>query len=145
LRLVSLAIAAVVLGCSTNSQEYLVEARSPALGSDGRLVESIGIETLGGVFTPLLSVGCLAPCSKSQIFSTAEDNQTQIQVTLYRGNAKLVSQTHLLGKLEVTGFAKLPRGAPKIRVTFLTSDKGISLSATNASSGKELQIRRIDS
>jgi molecular chaperone DnaK (HSP70) len=145
LRLASLAIAAVLLGCSISPQGYLVEARSPALGSDGRLVENVGIETLGGVFTPILSVGCLAPCSTSQTFSTAEDNQTQIKIFVYRGKAQLVTQAHLLGKLEVTGFAPLPRGVPKIRVTFLTSDKGISLNAVDVSSGKELQIRRIDS
>jgi len=145
LRLALLAIATVLLGCSPSPQGYLVEARSPALGSDGRLIENVGIETLGGVFTPLLSVGCLAPCSTSQIFSTAEDNQTQIKIFVYRGKAQLVSQAHLLGRLEVAGFALLPRGVPKIRVAFLTSDKDIWLSATDVSSGKELQIRRIDS
>ncbi len=104
----------------------------------------MGIETLGGVFTPLLAVGCAAPCSSSEIFSTAEDGQTQIQVLLYRGNAKLVSQAHFLGRFEITGFAEAPRGTPRVKVTFVASGRDISLHAIDASSTKRLAIRRID-
>ena len=107
-------------------------------------MQDVGIETLGGVFTPLLAAGCPAPCSTSQVFSTAEDNQTQIQVLLYRGNAKVVSQTHFLGRFEITGFAEAPRGIPKVEVRFVASGKDISLQAIDMSSAKRLVIRRVE-
>jgi molecular chaperone DnaK len=133
-----------MLGCSADSPGYVVEPRSPALGNDGRLAQDVGIETQGGVFTPLLASGCAAPCSTSQVFSTAEDNQTRIQVLLYRGNAKLVSQAHFLGRFEITGFAEAPRGVPRVEVTFLASGTEISLQAIDASSAKRLAIRRVE-
>jgi len=108
------------------------------------LAQDVGIETLGGVFTPMLAAGCPMPCSIPQVFSTAEDNQTQIQVLLYRGNAKFVSQAHFLGRFEITGFAEAPRGIPKVEVTFVASGKDISLHAIDGSSAKRLAIRRLE-
>jgi hypothetical protein len=68
----------------------------PKTGQDGRTTEAIGVETLGGAFTPLLSKHWAVPCSTTDIFTTAADGQTQLTIKLYRGNARLVSQATLV-------------------------------------------------
>ncbi len=96
----------------------VVESPTPAASKTGHLIEHIGIETLGGVFTPLLEKGCKIPCSITEVFSTADDNQTELRLSLLRGNAKLAKQTKFLGKYAVVGIDRRPRGTPQIAITF---------------------------
>jgi molecular chaperone DnaK (HSP70) len=136
---------AVITGCGGQSPSVpatVVEAQSPAVGADGKLAESIGIETLGGVFTPLLSRGTAAPCSVSETFSTATDNQSHILLKPYRGTARLVAECHLLGPFQVTGVPPAPRGTPQIEVTLAVQDRRILLSARNLATGESMQISR---
>jgi len=77
--------------CASNRAEHnavVLERNSPAVGEGGVLIEDIGLETLGGIFTPLLKTGCATPCKDSEIFSTAQDNQSKFQVSLFRGKEK---------------------------------------------------------
>ena len=119
---------AVLLGCSATAQvaTVVVEADSPAI-SNGALVESVGIETLGGVFTPLLKAGCTLPCEVTNTFSTAADDQTEISIALVRGTAELAAENHFLGSFAVTDIPAAPRGEPKVAITLRVSGHDISL------------------
>ncbi len=130
-------------GCSrTESASILVEP-VVAMSQDETLGESIGIETLGGVFTPLLAKGCKVPCSLSQIFSTAEDSQGQILIHLFRGDAPLAKSTHSLGTFEITGITPMPRGEPSIRIEFKADKGGMTLSATDTTGKSRLSLSRV--
>lgn len=113
------------------------------MSQDETLGESIGIETLGGVFTPLLAKGCKVPCSLSQIFSTAEDSQGQILIHLFRGDAPLAKSTHSLGTFEITGITPMPRGEPSIRIEFKADKGGMTLSATDTTGKSRLSLSRV--
>lgn len=118
-----------------------VEGLTPAV-SDGHLVEDIGIETLGGVFTPLLSRGLRAPCRKTETFSTATDNQTAVPIRLFRRKGQLAGETTALGAVTVEDLPKRPRGTVNVDVTFaVTSDRSIVVSAKERS-GHPIQLRR---
>ena len=118
----------------------LVETGSPAIQGGRILQESIGVETLGSVFTPLLEAGTLVPCQVTESFSTAEDNQDEILVTLYRGKAGRVADAHLLGRYAITGIPPQPRGSPYIEVEFSATDRDILLSARDRKSGRHLSV-----
>ena len=105
-----------------------VEKNSPAV-LEGRLSEAVGIETLGGVFTPFLEVGCSIPCEKTQIFSTAADNQTEISITLFRGTASLAAENHSLGRFALVGIPEASRGQPQVAVTLRADPRSILISA----------------
>jgi molecular chaperone DnaK (HSP70) len=124
------------------AEPTLVERQTPAVSTSGSLVEDIGIETLGGVFTPLLSRGCKIPCSSTLIFSTADDRQPEIKLTLFRGNAKLTENAHSLGVLVVLGVPPEPRGMPQVAVTFLVEGKQISVTAFDKKTKRSLEIKR---
>ena len=139
---------AVLTGCGGQAPPVLptvVEAASPAVGADGKLAQSIGIETLGGVFTPLLSQGTAVPCSVSEIFSTAADNQNQIMVKPYRGTAKLVADCDYLGQFQVVGIPPAARGMPQIEITFAVQDGNVLLSARDLASGTPMRIKKTES
>ena len=99
----------------------ILEERTPAV-VDGRLAMNVGIETLGGILTAILPHGQAAPCSRTEIFSTAQDHQAHVAVRLFRGIASTVARAHFLGEVRVTGFAPAPRGVPKIEVTLAIED-----------------------
>jgi molecular chaperone DnaK len=110
-RLSLIFIALLVAGCGpAESPGLLVAPASPELLREGVVAEPIGIETLGGVFTPLLHKGCSVPCSSSQIFSTAEDGQSEILVHLYSGNEAMAKSNRDLARYSATGFPLKPRG-----------------------------------
>ena len=121
-------LAFLACSCAASADSLQVEASSPAV-RDGRLVQAVGIETLGGVFTPFLEVGCATPCEVSRVFSTAADNQTDISVALYRGTADLAADNHSLGRFAVVGFPAAPRGEPQIEITLRVETEAITLSA----------------
>ncbi|PKA60716.1 Heat shock 70 kDa protein, mitochondrial [Apostasia shenzhenica] len=102
---------------------------------------SLGIETLGGIFTRLINRNTTIPTKKSQVFSTAADNQTQVGVRVLQGEREMASDNKLLGEFELVGIPPAPRGLPQIEVTFDIDANGIvTVSAKDKTTGKEQQI-----
>jgi molecular chaperone DnaK len=103
---------------------------------------SLGIETLGGVFTRLIERNTTIPTKKSQVFSTAEDNQTAVTIRVYQGEREMAADNKLLGQFDLVGIPPAPRGVPQIEVTFDIDANGIvNVSAKDKGTGKEQQIR----
>src|SRR5262244_518960 len=103
---------------------------------------SLGIETLGGVFTRLIERNTTIPTKKSQVFSTADDNQQAVTIKVYQGEREMAADNKLLGNFDLTGIPPAPRGVPQIEVTFDIDANGIvSVSAKDKATGKEQQIR----
>jgi molecular chaperone DnaK (HSP70) len=120
----------VLLACSSGSAatSIEVEKNSPAI-REGRLTQAVGIETLGGVFTAFLDVGCSVPCETTQIFSTGADNQTEISIAMFRGTAGLAAENHSLGRFTIVDIPEATRGQPQIAVTLRADATSILLSA----------------
>ena len=103
---------------------------------------SLGIETLGGVFTRLIDRNTTIPTRKSQVFSTAEDNQTAVTIRVFQGEREMASDNKLLGQFDLVGIPSAARGLPQIEVTFDIDANGIvNVSAKDKATGKEQQIR----
>lgn len=103
---------------------------------------SLGIETLGGVFTPLISRNTTIPTRKSQVFSTAADNQSAVSIHVLQGERGMASQNRTLGNFDLVGIPPAPRGVPQIEVTFDIDANGIvHVSAKDLGTGKEQHIR----
>ena len=103
---------------------------------------SLGIETLGGVMTKLIDRNTTIPSRKSQIFSTAEDNQTAVSIHVLQGEREMARHNRTLGRFELTGLPPAPRGVPQVEVTFDIDANGIvHVSAKDKATGKEQKIR----
>jgi len=102
---------------------------------------SLGIETLGGIFTRLIDRNTTIPTKKSQVFSTAEDNQTAVSIRVFQGEREMAQDNKLLGAFDLIGIPPAPRGVPQIEVTFDIDANGIThVSAKDKGTGKEQTI-----
>merc|ERR1712072_715565 len=102
---------------------------------------SLGIETLGGVFTRLITRNTTIPTKKSQVFSTAADNQTQVGIKVLQGEREMAVDNKMLGQFDLVGIPPAPRGVPQIEVSFDIDANGIvNVSAADKGTGKEQQI-----
>jgi Hsp70 protein len=129
---------------STLPVRTTVETSSPIVGNDRTLAQSLAIETLGGVLTPILSKGSTVPIEKVETFSTAEDLQDQITITLFRGDTRMVDSAQALGSWQIMHVPKLPRGRPNVAVTFRVEENGsVTLLAVDSESGRQLPIRKL--
>jgi molecular chaperone DnaK len=103
---------------------------------------SLGIETLGGVFTRIIDRNTTIPTKKSQVFSTAEDNQNAVTIRVFQGEREMAADNKVLGQFDLMGIPPSPRGMPQIEVTFDIDANGIvNVSARDKATGKEQQIR----
>jgi molecular chaperone DnaK len=103
---------------------------------------SLGIETLGGVFTRMIDRNTTIPTKKSQVFSTAEDNQNAVTIRVFQGEREMAADNKILGQFDLVGIPPAPRGVPQIEVTFDIDANGIvNVSAKDKGTGKEQQIR----
>ncbi|MCW2909631.1 MAG: molecular chaperone DnaK, partial [Actinomycetia bacterium] len=103
---------------------------------------SLGIETLGGVFTRIIDRNTTIPTKKSQVFSTAEDNQNAVTIRVFQGEREMAADNKILGQFDLMGIPPSPRGMPQIEVTFDIDANGIvNVSAKDKATGKEQQIR----
>ncbi len=103
---------------------------------------SLGIETLGGVFTRMIDRNTTIPTKRSQVFSTADDNQSAVTIRVFQGEREMAADNKMLGQFDLVGIPPAPRGVPQIEVTFDIDANGIvNVSAKDKGTGKEQQIR----
>src|SRR5471032_272418 len=103
---------------------------------------SLGIETLGGVFTRIIDRNTTIPTKKSQVFSTAEDSQSAVTIRVFQGEREMASDNKILGQFDLVGIPPAPRGVPQVEVTFDIDANGIvNVSAKDKATNKEQQIR----
>jgi len=132
-----------LFGCQSQSLAPLVVEDRTSIVSAGRTIEALGIETLGGVFTPLIKADTTVPCSLSEVFSTAADGQSEIMVTPFRGTNQMAASNHALGRFRILGIPSAPRGTPQVEVTFAITDRQILLSARDLTHKTDLPIQRV--
>ena len=103
---------------------------------------TLGIETMGGVMTPIIEKNTMIPTKKSQVFSTAEDNQPAVTIQVYQGERKIANQNKQLGRFDLTDIPPAPRGLPQIEVTFdINADGIMNISAKDKGTGKAQSIQ----
>merc|ERR1711997_626028 len=102
---------------------------------------SLGIETLGGVFTRLITRNTTIPTKKAQVFSTAADNQTQVGIKVFQGEREMAADNKNLGQFDLVGIPPAPRGVPQVEVAFdIDADGILNVSAKDKGTGKEQNI-----
>ncbi len=126
---------------SSQPDAELIVERAPAVSGSGALLDSIGVETLGGIFAPVLQAGCSVPCVATEVFSTAADNQSTIKIHLYIGTAPRVAADRDLGVFTVEDIPAELRGVPKIEVSFSASRDAVVLGARSIRGGRVRLVR----
>jgi len=102
---------------------------------------TLGIETVGGVMTKIITRGTVIPAKKSQTFTTYQDQQSTVTISVYEGERAMVKDNHMLGKFDLNGIPPAPRGVPQIEVTFEIDENSIlSVSAKDSGTGKSKSI-----
>ena len=117
------------------------EQNSPIVGDDGYLQEALGIESSGGTFRTVLLSGCAVPCSAAFAFTNEQDNQTTLEIRLFRGLSNRVSEDFHIGDFDVVGITPAPRGKALLDIRFSVSNRNIQLSAIDKRTGETLVIR----
>ena len=103
---------------------------------------TLGIETMGGILTPIIEKNTMIPTKKSQVFSTADDNQPAVSIQVYQGERKIANQNKQLGRFDLTDIPPAPRGLPQIEVSFdINADGIMNISATDKGTGKAQSIQ----
>ena len=105
--------------------------------------EPVGLETLGGVLTPLLKPGCVIPCASTEVFSTASDNQDQITIRLFRGNASMAVDATFLGEYRIEEILPMPKGQPKIEVRLAAEGRDLVIEANDAVTRRPYRLVRV--
>ncbi len=141
--LTPVAVLLLLVGCAPSRRAIVVEDGASIVGANRVTTEALGIETLGGVFTPLIKQGTPVPCSVSEVFSTAADGQSQIIVSLFRGAEPMAAKNHALGRFRVVDIPSAPRGVPQVEITFAVTERAISLAARDLTRRMDLQIVRM--
>ncbi len=142
--LLIITLSLLTFGChSQNRSPLVVEDGTPIVGADRVTTEALGIETVGGVFTPLINSGSSVPCTHSEVFSTAADGQSQIMVTLFRGTNQMAANNYASGKFQVVDIPAASRGTPKVEITFAINQTQILLSARDLTRKTDLRILRL--
>ena len=145
--LVMLSLLSLLFGCSPQPNQsrapLVVEDATPIVGAGRATTEALGIETLGGVFTPLIEAGTAVPCSVSEIFSTATDGQAQIMVAPFRGTNRMAASNHPLGRFQIVGIPSAPRGTPQVEVTLTITERQILISARDLRRKAGLEVQRM--
>jgi molecular chaperone DnaK len=106
--------------------------------------ETVGLETLGGVLTPLLQVGCKIPCATTQVFSTAADNQEQISIRLFRGSATMAADATPLGEFRIEGIPPKPRGQTQVDVRVAAEGRDLVLEANDVQTRRPYRLVRVE-
>ena len=146
-KLVTLSVLFAVTSCSNPYLDHpstIVELNSPAIGSNGFLEEAVGLETVGGILSRLLNVGCKIPCASTETFSTASDNQKRISTRLFRGNGTMATDAKPLGEYGIEGIPPMPRGQPLIEVRLTAEGRNLIIAATDAKTRRPYQVVRLD-
>jgi molecular chaperone DnaK (HSP70) len=106
------------------------------------LAESVGIETLGGIFTPVIKKGSQIPVTVKEVFSTAADNQSSVEIHVLTGNADLAKDNRSIGRFYIVGIRPAPRAVPQIEVAYIVDSNGaLTVKAKDLDTGKENEIR----
>jgi molecular chaperone DnaK (HSP70) len=136
-------ILVICSSCNLNKATFLLEHSAPIVRA-GKLTEAIGIRTIGGVFTTIIQRDENVPASKSEVFSTAADNQNEIKIHVYRGNRPLARQNTHVGSFQVVSIPPAKAGRPQIEIMFRVSSHGdISVEATDLGTHSAAEIRKI--
>jgi molecular chaperone DnaK len=131
----------VAVGAAIQGAQLLLGSKSEVLLLDVTPL-SLGIETLGGVFTKLIEKNATIPTTKKETFSTADDNQSAVTVQVFQGERPMAADNRMLGRFNLEGIDAAPRGMPKIEVTFDIDANGIlNVSAKDLKTSKEAKIR----
>ena len=131
----------VAVGAAIQGHQLLLGSKSEVLLLDV-VPLSLGLETLGGVFTKIIERNTTIPTSRKQIFTTAEDNQTAVTIRVFQGEREMAADNRLLAQFNLEGIPPAPRGVPQIEVTFEVDHNGIlHVSARDLATGKEQKIR----
>jgi len=130
------------LSCSSPISTVVVEENSPVVQGEV-LDENIGFESLGGILTPILKKGCRLPCEVSRIFSTADDNQSEISIKIVRGSAAMANKGKDLGLYRISGILPAARGKPRVEIIFKATKGNIVLSVHDKDNRSNLKLNRV--